>query len=292
MKRGPEQDVEAIAAAARAAAMPPSICVPLLAIHGERDEVVRAGYAAALVRQYLRPQRRRSVAPGGRAGAHPPPLPTADASRLPHADESRDWRRDGRLVVRFVEVHGLGHAWCGGDASLAFNDAGPPDATALLGEFLRRCFILTFERSETTMAVSGMNHFTVLTDDVPRTVEFYARFWASPTGPGRTSAFPAPGCTRATSPSCTSSAARRARSSAPGVIDHMAFTAKGLADTIATLIAYDIEHICRQQVGTRFWQVFFHDPNGARVELDFAPDEVRTEPRVASLSPITSSSRR
>jgi len=59
-----------------------------------------------------------------------------------------------------------------------------------------------------------------------------------------------------------------------GVIDHMAFTAKGLADTIALLTAYDIEHVCRQQVGAGFWQVFFHDPNGARVELDFAADEV------------------
>jgi hypothetical protein len=47
-----------------------------------------------------------------------------------------------------------------------------------------------------------------------------------------------------------------------------------LPDTIATLTAYNIEHICRQQVGTGFWQVFFHDPNVARVELDFAADEV------------------
>jgi hypothetical protein len=59
-----------------------------------------------------------------------------------------------------------------------------------------------------------------------------------------------------------------------GVIDHMAFTAKGLSDTIATLAAYNIEHVCRQQVGTGFWQLFFHDPNGARVELDFPADEV------------------
>jgi hypothetical protein len=27
------------------------------------------------------------------------------------------------------------------------------------------------------------------------------------------------------------------------------------------------------QVGSNVWQVFFHDPNGAKIELDFAPDE-------------------
>ena len=34
-----------------------------------------------------------------------------------------------------------------------------------------------------------------------------------------------------------------------------------------------LHHACRQQVGTGFWQVFFFDPNGARIELDFAADE-------------------
>jgi hypothetical protein len=34
-----------------------------------------------------------------------------------------------------------------------------------------------------------------------------------------------------------------------------------------------VEHLCRQQVGSGVWQVFFHDPNGAKVELDFAADE-------------------
>ena len=58
-----------------------------------------------------------------------------------------------------------------------------------------------------------------------------------------------------------------------GVIDHMAFSAVGLTDTLATLTAHGIEHICRRQAGDGPWQVFFHDPNGARVELDFSPDE-------------------
>jgi predicted enzyme related to lactoylglutathione lyase len=59
----------------------------------------------------------------------------------------------------------------------------------------------------------------------------------------------------------------------PGVIDHMAFSATGLKDMLAKLDARGIEKICRQQAESGVWQVFFFDPNGARVELDFAPEE-------------------
>jgi hypothetical protein len=41
------------------------------------------------------------------------------------------------------------------------------------------------------------------------------------------------------------------------------------------LITYNVEHTCRRQTGTGIWQVFLFDPNGARVELDFSPDEVQ-----------------
>ena len=58
-----------------------------------------------------------------------------------------------------------------------------------------------------------------------------------------------------------------------GVIDHMAFSAVGLSDTLAMLDRHGIQHTCRRQAGNGPWQVFFYDPNGARVELDFAPDE-------------------
>ena len=58
-----------------------------------------------------------------------------------------------------------------------------------------------------------------------------------------------------------------------GVIDHMAFSAHGLADTLALLASRNIEHTCRKQAGSGTWQVFFFDPNGARVELDFDADE-------------------
>ena len=135
MQRGPETDVEAIAAAARGT---PPIEVPLLAIQGESDHVVATANATALVRQYLR------------FDGHPAvPTPMRPVTAVPDPDAehhevqggrmttTREWRHDGRLVVRYVSVAGLGHAWSGGDDALPCNDAQGPDATALVAAFIR-----------------------------------------------------------------------------------------------------------------------------------------------------------
>jgi catechol 2,3-dioxygenase-like lactoylglutathione lyase family enzyme len=120
-----------------------------------------------------------------------------------------------------------------------------------------------------------MNLFTVLTDDVPRTVVFYSRLLVLTDGPRPELGFHGAWMYAGDEAVLHIIGGKSRDALRAGVIDHMAFTAKGLSDTIATLTAYNIEHVCRQQVGTRLWQVFFHDPNGARVELDFAPDEVK-----------------
>jgi poly(3-hydroxybutyrate) depolymerase len=49
-----------------------------------------------------------------------------------------EWRVADRLVARHVLVGGLGHAWSGGDDKYPYNDSRAPDATALLGAFVRR----------------------------------------------------------------------------------------------------------------------------------------------------------
>ena len=135
MQRGPETDVEAIAAEARGTH---PVSVPLLAIHGEADNVVATANATALVRQYLR------------FAGHPAvPTPMEPATSLPAADAehraldggrsvtTREWRHEGRLVARYVAIAGLGHAWSGGDDALPFNDAAGPAATQLVADFVR-----------------------------------------------------------------------------------------------------------------------------------------------------------
>ena len=58
-----------------------------------------------------------------------------------------------------------------------------------------------------------------------------------------------------------------------GVIDHMAFTASDLKATKARIDARGLDYRLRQQAGAGTWQLFLHDPNGAKVELDFDPNE-------------------
>ena len=123
------------------------------------------------------------------------------------------------------------------------------------------------------MATSGMNHFTVLTDDVPATVDFYARFLGLVDGPRPNLGFPGAWLYAGETAVLHVMGGRSRDQLRPGVIDHMAFSATGLADTIAMLEAAQIKHACQQQNGSGIWQVFFFDPNGARVELDFSPDE-------------------
>ena len=125
------------------------------------------------------------------------------------------------------------------------------------------------------MPATTMNHFTILTDDVPGTIRFYADFLGLAAGPRPPFDFPGAWLYAGDVPILHVIGGKPRESLVTGVIDHMAFTAKGLADTIATLTASNIEHVCRQQVGKGYWQVFFHDPNGARVELDFDRDELR-----------------
>ena len=135
---GPDQDVVAVADRARRRAARGSFPVPLLAIHGRRDEVVSPLHAASMVAQFLRLNGHGAMGPDGGSMTT---LPLADReARTTLSDGreeiAREWHVDGRLVARYLEVSDLGHAWSGGDASLPYNDAGAPDATALLGAFI------------------------------------------------------------------------------------------------------------------------------------------------------------
>ena len=58
-----------------------------------------------------------------------------------------------------------------------------------------------------------------------------------------------------------------------GVIDHMAFAAHDLRAVKARFDASVTKYDLRQQAGASTWQLFCHDPNGAKVELDFDASE-------------------
>jgi poly(hydroxyalkanoate) depolymerase family esterase len=133
---GADTDYEKIAADARADAPRRALPVTLLAIAGADDAAVAEINTIQLVRQYL-------VFNGKLVQEPSPPnvLPPADheaTSTLPAGRTMTvsDYRDGARLVVRRVRVTGLAHAWSGGDGAFPYNDPNPPDATALLAEFV------------------------------------------------------------------------------------------------------------------------------------------------------------
>lgn len=123
------------------------------------------------------------------------------------------------------------------------------------------------------MATLGMNHFTVLTDDVARTVAFYRDLLGLAEGYRPDLGFPGAWLYAGEQAVLHVVGGKPQEALKPGVIDHMAFTATGLPATLEKLTARGVQYACRQQTGTGLWQVFFHDPNNARVELDFGADE-------------------
>ena len=123
------------------------------------------------------------------------------------------------------------------------------------------------------MTIEGMNHFTILTDDVPASVAFYGDVLGLTAGARPNFAFPGAWLYANGAPILHVIGGRAKDELRAGVIDHMAFTGRHLASLLAKLEARSIEHVCRRQTGSGVWQVFFFDPNGARVEVDFAAEE-------------------
>ncbi|OLE19796.1 MAG: hypothetical protein AUG50_02725 [Betaproteobacteria bacterium 13_1_20CM_3_63_8] len=116
---GADTNYEKIGANARADAPRRALPVALLAIGGADDAAVK------LVQE----------------PSPPNVLPPADheaTSTLPAGRTMTvsDYRDGSRLIVRRVRVTGLAHAWSGGDDAFPYNDPHPPDATALLAEFV------------------------------------------------------------------------------------------------------------------------------------------------------------
>jgi extradiol dioxygenase family protein len=60
-----------------------------------------------------------------------------------------------------------------------------------------------------------------------------------------------------------------------GVIDHMAFRATGLKETIDHLERHKIEFTRRQVDDQGLFQLFLFDPNGVKIELNFSSAEAK-----------------
>jgi catechol 2,3-dioxygenase-like lactoylglutathione lyase family enzyme len=122
--------------------------------------------------------------------------------------------------------------------------------------------------------IHGMNHFTVIAEDREATLNFYVGLLGLSEGPRPDLGFPGAWLHAGGSQAVLHIIfGRPLPAQRGGVIDHMAFTASGLKAMKARLDESAIRYELRQQAGSGTWQLFCHDPNGAKVELDFDPAE-------------------
>src|SRR5919198_6477113 len=117
--------------------------------------------------------------------------------------------------------------------------------------------------------IHGMNHFTVLSDNIERTLDFYVGLLGLKPGPRPDFGFPGAWLYAGSSAVLHIVGGRPLPLPGAGVIDHMAFTASSLATVQRTLDERGISYDLGRVPGSGQWQLFCYDPNGARVELDF-----------------------
>ena len=141
------------------------------------------------------------------------------------------------------------------------------------------------------MPITRMDHFNILTDDLPATLAFYEEHLNLK--PGARPPFSFPGAWlyadggKGKDPILHVVAGRPKAQLVRGVIDHMAFYGGDLVGTVKKLkskgVAYELRRL--PEYGT--WQLFFFDPNGAKVEIDFDKSEAAPADAVAGAQAAT-----
>jgi catechol 2,3-dioxygenase-like lactoylglutathione lyase family enzyme len=121
--------------------------------------------------------------------------------------------------------------------------------------------------------IHGMNHFTVIAQDLAHTLEFYVDLLGLEQGHRPDLGFPGAWLYADGKAILHVYADRPVPAGRAGVIDHMAFSARGLREVKARFDARGMKYELRQQKGSGTWQLFCHDPSGAKVELDFEASE-------------------
>lgn len=121
--------------------------------------------------------------------------------------------------------------------------------------------------------IQGLNHFTVIAEDPAKTMAFYTQLLGLEDGPRPDLGFPGAWLYADGRAVVHVYFDRPVPAQRAGVIDHMAFTARDLKTVKARFDAQGWPHELRRQKGAGTWQLFCHDPNGARVELDFDASE-------------------
>jgi catechol 2,3-dioxygenase-like lactoylglutathione lyase family enzyme len=131
------------------------------------------------------------------------------------------------------------------------------------------------------MPLTRLEHYLVLTDDLAATRDFYSQALGMRVGPRPPLEFPGYWLYLGDVP-CIHIAeweTYRAHSTAAGIgvssrapgtgpVDHVAFNGFDVAGIKSTLAARGIEFAVNEVPGTGLTQLFLHDPNGVKVEIN------------------------
>lgn len=120
--------------------------------------------------------------------------------------------------------------------------------------------------------ITGMNHFTAIAAEPKPTLDFYENLLGLKVGYRPDLGFPGAWLYAGETAVLHLYFDRPVPNPSAGVIDHMAFTTQDLKKVKARFdernYPYEIQH---RDKGP--WQLFCHDPSGAKVELNFSPTE-------------------
>lgn len=122
--------------------------------------------------------------------------------------------------------------------------------------------------------VRRMDHFTIVTDQPDKTKQFYAALGLHP---GARPNFSVNGVWlygEEGKPILHVIEVKTMPTPRRGALDHMAFRGVDMAATLEWLRAQNIQYrLMRAPDPFLTWQLFFPDPNGVEVEIDFDPQE-------------------
>ena len=137
------------------------------------------------------------------------------------------------------------------------------------------------------MPLSHIEHFLIHTTDMAKTRDWYVRVLGMRVGPNPDFKFPVcwlylgdkdivhitEGGARVSENRKRYIGQESQATQGTGVLDHIAFRATGLRETLAHLKSLGVDFKQRQVDGQGLYQLFMLDPNGVKIELNYAKAE-------------------
>ena len=119
------------------------------------------------------------------------------------------------------------------------------------------------------MPLSALDHYTIRTSDLDRSVRFYAEILGLESGARPPFRFPGAWLYCDGRPVVHLAQRGPKAGAETGAVDHVAFRADGLADFTRHLADRGVAYEQSEVPGLGLHQVFLRDPDGVRIEVNF-----------------------